>query len=65
MMGFNEKFRAAKPGEEFVYYTGQFLPEFFDCKDQAWAAYERGDVILYQRRRRDRQFDYCARRRVK
>jgi hypothetical protein len=65
-MGFNEKFRAAKPGEEFVYHTGGFLPEFLDDKDQAWSAYERGDVILYQRRRHDgRGFDYCARRKVR
>lgn len=62
-MGFNEKLRAAKPGEEFVYHTGGFIPEFLDDKDQAWAAYEAGKVLLYQRKRGDGKFDYCARKR--
>lgn len=65
---FNAAFRAAEAGEEIVYRVGQTsvaAKHPSSAMAGAWAAYERGEAILVQRRRADGLFEYLAIRRRK
>ena len=64
-MSFLDELSLCEPGEVIVYHTG------FHCIDvlterkvpaaaEAWDAYLRGDVLLYQRRVGPAQINYCA-----
>lgn len=55
MMSFEDRLARAQKGDEIVYHIGYHCmnPHKMvrnDMAKQAWQAYERGDVILYQRR---------------
>lgn len=66
-MNFDTKLARSKPGDEIVYHTGYHCleaPKFVKRNAEAkaaWDAYERGDVLLYQRRTGPFQLIYCAR----
>jgi hypothetical protein len=53
----------AAPGEAFTYFIGAMLVPGMAIVVAARAASERGEVILTQRRREDRLFDYLATKR--
>lgn len=65
MMTFEDQLARSNPGDEIVYHKG------FHCMNpikmvrndnakMAWQAYERGDVLLYQRRIGPDLLHYCA-----
>jgi hypothetical protein len=65
-MAFIDELALSDPGDEIVYHkgyhcvdsvTGHRLPE----AKEAWLAYVRGDVLLYQRRLGPGLLQYCAR----
>jgi hypothetical protein len=65
MTTFDDQLALSDPGDEIVYHEG------FHCVDldgrripeakEAWLAYVRGDVLLYQRRLGVDRLQYCAR----
>jgi len=66
---FLDQLAVSDPGDEIVYHegfhcmkerTGRYPTKINAAKD-AWAAYLRGDVILYQRRVGFCRLQYCAR----
>lgn len=67
MIHFDDQLARANRGDEIVYHRGYHClsaPEFVRRNKQAhaaWKAYERGDVLLYQRRVGPDELDYCAR----
>jgi hypothetical protein len=56
---FHKALLAAYKGDEIVYHTGFHCTESLEAR-KAYRAYEAGSVILYQRRRKDKQIDYVA-----
>ena len=66
-MTFDTKLARSKKGDEIVYHTGFHCmaptthPKRNDAAQAAWAAYVRGDVLLYQRRIGPDALEYCAR----
>jgi hypothetical protein len=60
---FDAMVKAAAPGERIVYHTGDRAGGPY--RIAAYAAYERDDVLLVQRRVGKAQFEYVAIRRKK
>ena len=68
MMSFDDMLARANPGDEIVYHIGFHCmrtvpdrdPVKNDMAKQAWDAYVRGDVLLYQRREKQFELHYCA-----
>ena len=50
--------KAAAPGEEITYHVGEFAGGVH--RADAYASYERGEVILVQRRLEPRKFVFLA-----
>lgn len=67
-MTFDDRLARANPGDEIVYHIGFHCmkeragrdPVKSDVAKQAWAAYVRGDVLLYQRRQKEFELHYIA-----
>jgi hypothetical protein len=55
---FDAMIRAAVPGEEIKYHTGDHAGGPY--RHAAYAAYERGEVLLAQRRLGPMRFEYLA-----
>ena len=68
MKSFEDRLARAVKGDEIVYHIGFHCmkeragrdPVKSDEAKQAWAAYVRGDVLLYQRRIGPDALEYCA-----
>ena len=66
MTSFEDQLAMCDPGDEIVYHKGSHClapPEFIRRNPEAkaaWQAYERGDVLLYQRRMATDMLYYCA-----
>ena len=66
-LNFDTMLARAKPGDEIVYHKGYHClaattyPKRNAEAQAAWAAYVRGDVLLYQRRVGPDALEYCAR----
>jgi hypothetical protein len=68
MMTFDDRLARAYEGDEIVYHVGYHCMKSVPGKEpvknevakQAWAAYVRGDVLLYQRRVGPNELQYCA-----
>lgn len=68
MSSFEDQLALCDPGDEIVYHKGFHCMKEFLNKDPvkndqakaAWKAYERGDVLLYQRRIAPDLLHYCA-----
>ena len=67
MTKFDTELANAKPGDEIIYHKGYhcMAPTTYPKRNanakQAWDAYMRGDVLLYQRRIGPDLLEYCAR----
>ena len=68
MKSFEDRLARACEGDEIVYHIGYHCMKVAPGKEpvkneaakQAWAAYVRGDVLLYQRRVGQDELHYCA-----
>jgi len=66
---FEDQLALSEPGDEIIYHKGFHCmktvpgrdPVKNDVAKQAWDAYVRGDVLLYQRREKQFELHYCAR----
>ena len=55
---FRKAVKSAKPGDEITYHVGEFSSG--PHKKDAYASYERGEVLLVQRRLEPRRFAFLA-----
>jgi len=63
---FEDQLAVSEPGDEIIYHKGfhcmapTTYPKRNAAAKSAWDAYERGEVLLYQRRIGQDMLEYCA-----
>jgi len=63
---FDDKLARSDPGDEIIYHRGFYCviseekPRRNPEAQAAWSAMQRGDVVLYQRRIKEFDIEYCA-----